>query len=265
MKKKIFSVSLVAMLIAAIMSNGTLAYFTDIADKQNVFTMGKVNIDITEDKSADDIHSDPADPSSPVIAKGGTPDIDNTDPNNPVVKGYKYSDVLPGSVLHKEPVITVQDDSVPCYLIATVSFKNTYEDSSVSPAVTKYVFGQTAQELLGDGKFLSGGVSGLALSDDTAAAAKGYAGILGDKAYVKVSTSGDTTTVVFAFKSVHDKTTLKSETLFDKVAIPAAMTNTDADKILDANRQIDIKINGYAIQSEGVSDVFDAAEKLGVN
>lgn len=49
MKKKIFSLCLVVALIATAVIGGTLAYFTDTTKSQvNEFTVGNVNIDLTE-------------------------------------------------------------------------------------------------------------------------------------------------------------------------------------------------------------------------
>ena len=49
MKKKILSLTLVVCLLAIAVVGGTLAYFTDTTDtKENVFTVGNVNIELTE-------------------------------------------------------------------------------------------------------------------------------------------------------------------------------------------------------------------------
>ena len=48
MKKKILSLTLVVCLLAIAVVGGTLAYFTDIDAKDNVFTVGNVDITLTE-------------------------------------------------------------------------------------------------------------------------------------------------------------------------------------------------------------------------
>ncbi len=48
MKKKIVTLALVAALVAVVAVGATLAYFTDTADAENVFTVGKVKIELTE-------------------------------------------------------------------------------------------------------------------------------------------------------------------------------------------------------------------------
>ena len=49
MKKKIFMLSLVACLVVLSIAGTSLAYFTDIHEKSNVFTSGKVDITLTYD------------------------------------------------------------------------------------------------------------------------------------------------------------------------------------------------------------------------
>ena len=47
-KKKIVSVALAASLAATAIVGGTLAYFTDTDKADNVFTVGNVDIELTE-------------------------------------------------------------------------------------------------------------------------------------------------------------------------------------------------------------------------
>lgn len=47
MKKKIMAVCLTVCLAAVAVIGGTLAYFTDKDEAENVFTVGNVNIDLT--------------------------------------------------------------------------------------------------------------------------------------------------------------------------------------------------------------------------
>lgn len=54
MKKKIISLCLVIALVATAIAGATLAYFTDTDDAENVFTVGNVDIDLTEPSWDDD-------------------------------------------------------------------------------------------------------------------------------------------------------------------------------------------------------------------
>lgn len=80
MKKKILALSMVACLAATALVGGTLAYFTDTTEtKVNEFTVGNVNIDLTE----------------PSWEGEGT--------------------LMPGKSYEKDPTITVAEKSEDCY------------------------------------------------------------------------------------------------------------------------------------------------------
>lgn len=94
MKKKIVLITAAAMLAGTLAVGATLAYFTDSAKAVNVITMGNVNISLTE----------------PIFSSSGI-----STPND---KGeYEYNQVIyPGQPIEKDPVITVEDDSLDAYL-----------------------------------------------------------------------------------------------------------------------------------------------------
>ena len=48
MRKKILSLALVVAMIAIMLTSFTMAYFTDNHVETNTFTMGKVDIELTE-------------------------------------------------------------------------------------------------------------------------------------------------------------------------------------------------------------------------
>lgn len=104
MKKKIVSLAL-AVCLLAIAAVGTLAYFTDKTDtKDNTFTVGKVDIDLTETSEADEDEG--------ILAGVATDD------------GFKYDNIVPGSKYAKEPVITVEDDSQDAHVFAVLTISN---------------------------------------------------------------------------------------------------------------------------------------------
>ena len=95
-KKNILMVLLSLCLIAVIAVSGTLAYFTDSTQaQQNVFTLGKVNIDLYEQDETD-----------------GTPITSG---------GIDYSGVVPGDSLVKIVTVTKTDDSQDCYVAIKVT------------------------------------------------------------------------------------------------------------------------------------------------
>ena len=89
MKKKIVAMSLAVSLAAIAVIGGTLAYFTDKDNAENVFTVGKVDIDLT----------------APNWDAEGSVDADT---------------VYPGEPLKKDPTITVDEKSNPCFVRISV-------------------------------------------------------------------------------------------------------------------------------------------------
>lgn len=73
MKKKTLIMALVVCLIAVVAIGGTLAYFTDNEEKVNTFTMGKVDITLTESKweAPDNTYPGIAYPKNPVVTNVG--------------------------------------------------------------------------------------------------------------------------------------------------------------------------------------------------
>ena len=89
MKKKIVTICLVvALLLTA--AGGTLAYFTANDDESNTFTVGKVDIELTE-----------------ANWPSGNGDVD-------------VEDVYPGEKLAKDPVVT-NTGSNPCFVRISVT------------------------------------------------------------------------------------------------------------------------------------------------
>lgn len=88
MKKKVISIALVIALIAVI-AVGSFAYFTDKTQRaENTFTMGKVDITLTEPKwNENDTHT-----------------------------------LVPGKFYEKDPTITLEDGSLDSYVYLDVSF-----------------------------------------------------------------------------------------------------------------------------------------------
>ena len=95
LKKKILAAGL-AVCMAAIMVTGmTLAYFTDQESETNTFTVGKVDIELTEPQW-------------------------KADPNN--------KDLIPGKTIPKDPTITVASDSETAYTFMKVQLSQDFMD-----------------------------------------------------------------------------------------------------------------------------------------
>ena len=91
MKKKLTAVALVVCMLAIMLVGASLAYFTDTDEATNTFTMGKVDIMLTE------------------------PEWTKNNPNG-------IAKLMPGTVIDKDPTITVAQNSEDAYLFLDVIF-----------------------------------------------------------------------------------------------------------------------------------------------
>ena len=107
MKKKILTLGLVAALSATAAIGGTLAYFTDTADATNTFTVGNVEIELTEPK--------------------WTEAVKNTD--------GKMENVYPGQILDKDPTVT-NNGKNSCFVRVSVSNLDQFEDEGMIAYLT---------------------------------------------------------------------------------------------------------------------------------
>jgi len=87
MKKKIIALCLLVALVATAVVSGTLAYFTDEDENNNVFTMDGSTVDITLDEAK--------------VNKDG----DEWEATDDRVHGNTYKNVYPGAVLPKDPTV----------------------------------------------------------------------------------------------------------------------------------------------------------------
>lgn len=94
-KKKILSVALAASLAAVAVVSSSLAYFTDTETKTNEFTVGNVDITLTEEKWDADLNN---------------------------------KDLIPGKTIPKDPTITVDADSETAYTFMKVELSDDFVD-----------------------------------------------------------------------------------------------------------------------------------------
>lgn len=95
MKKKI-AVAVSLLLVLALSVGGTIAWLTDSDSVTNTFTIGKVDITLTETGATD---------------------------------GQKAYHIVPGAVYAKDPTITVTPDSEDCWLFVKITDSNNKTDS----------------------------------------------------------------------------------------------------------------------------------------
>lgn len=205
MKKKIVTLSLVVALIAIAVVGGTLAYFTDDDAAENTFTFGKVDIELEETSVADD-------------TKGYIAGEQNT------TEGFDFDNILPGLKYAKEPVITVEDDSLDAYVFAELIVGNYNELYAALTAA-----GVDATKL-----------DALLLEAD-----------LGTGEVIDAWQEGD------VFHIVYTNGVMEAEdswTVFKAVQIPAELTS----EIVEDLGEVSLKIQAYAVQAEGIADAAAA-------
>ncbi len=99
MKKRTLALLLALVLVFGAAVGGTIAYLTDTTDPvTNTFTVGKVDITLTE--------------------------TFNTDTNNDQKNDAWQAQLIPGTTYAKDPVVTVTNDSEDCWLFVKFEEKN---------------------------------------------------------------------------------------------------------------------------------------------
>lgn len=220
MKKKILAITLCVAMLAIMLVSGTMAYFTDTQAKVNTFTMGKVDIELTE----------------PSYSPG----------NDGKLK------VFPGQIYSKDPTITVASDSEDCYLVATVTISqraNLYKLYENDTDVTK----DWGLSLAGNGGLVSGGVAAYAAVPARENNTSGT--LLGGKVFLtyKEDVAADTITYTFYFKDIHEAGDV--EVLFTEVAIPTIIDNGD----LEGDLTVTVNAYAIqAVGFDDVYEAFDA-------
>lgn len=226
MKKKILAIVLCVAMLAIAIVGGTMAYFTDEHEQTNTFTMGKVDIELSE-------------------------------PNYVPTENGKLR-VYPGQTYAKDPTITVASDSEDCYLVATVTITKRANLHALYANDTTGVKQDWGLSLAGHGGLVSGG---LASYTATGASDNNVGGTMlskdgKDVAFLTYSedVAADTITYTFYFKQIHKAGDV--EVLFDTVTIPSIIDNGDIDGDLE------IRVKAYAIQEKGFNDVYEAFAAL---
>lgn len=234
MKRKALLISLSVALVALMALGFTLAYFTDTADATNTFTVGNVDIDLTEE---------------------------SWNPNE--------NKLIPGVTLDKDPTITLLEGSEDAWIIATITVSNW---SAVEDMMTAHGLVDHGLPIFcgGTNAVLSGGI---ASSETTTYNANiGGLGAGYENTAIAVigseNASDDTMTYTVYFKTAFVAGGTK--TLFTTVTMPTDATSDEMKAIdgytYDATNQtwinnqspFTITIHAYAIQTAGLADVFVA-------
>ncbi len=220
MKKKLTAVALVVCMLAIMLVGASLAYFTDTDEAVNTFTMGKVDIELTE------------------------PNWDGGE------DGLK---IFPGQTYEKDPTITVAKESEDCYLVATVTISNLSELKALYAGTD--VEKSWGLSLAGEGQLVSGGVASYqvtAVTDTTAAGATLSGTMLDDEAFITYEEVDDTIVYTYYFKKIQKAE--DTQILFEEVNVPAFIENGELSKLTVTVNAYAIQSVGF----DDVYEAYDA-------
>lgn len=214
MKKRTVLFIVVALLLAfALIIGGIAAYFIDTDTKTNTFTIGNVNITLTE-------------PAWTALA--------DTNNNNMPDDAEK---MVPGDVVAKDPTVTVESTSNPAYIFVKVEIPN-YPNKAATPVNTD-IFAICD----GTGTSATPGInSGWVLVEDQGIASNVHTYIY---AYATANTVAGLTAVNPGVSTTALFDSVKLTT--DEGAAENAATAAGQ------NGTLDVKVTAYGIQTENIT------------
>ena len=215
MKKKILALTMIFCLVGVAVLSGTLAYFTDSEQATNVFTVGKIDITLTEDTS--------------VLDKDGN---DIPGKMTETANGVYYSNIMPTNYLEKK--VTITNNENPAYVRVVVVLNNSKE---ITAAVDNYTEVFDGWGLADDGSLVKN-ANELTHVDDI------NVGITSDNWYTYDNNTIGTNErayVYYLYMGTGDKVTL-----FNGIKCPEDFTQEQA-KMFD---NLKIEVYADAIQAE---------------
>lgn len=235
--RKVIAMVLVLALTVAMSVAGTIAYLTDTDAATNVFTTGKVQIDLTEavvEKDEDDN----------LVAKA---DGSRNDVLTNELAKYDYGKIYPGQTIFKDPTIELLEGSEDAYIAAVITVTDGEGD-------IEKLIGTGYEGLLGINKMVSGG---FVKENDTMKT--------DHPLYGKLPVYGDTTYSVY--QEVVNEDTYKfyifvegvksagfKATLFDTITIDADWGNEEMAELAE----LTITVDAYAVQAHGFENCYEA-------
>lgn len=140
MKKKITAIALVVCLVAVAIVGGSLAYFTDEEEATNTFTVGNVDITLTEPEWDAALEEDPT-----------------------------AATLIPGRVIAKDPTITVEATSQRAYTFLKVQLSEDFMKLLQTYYGENYNFATNYAEVVRDWIILPEGYAPKVMSSDLSA------------------------------------------------------------------------------------------------
>ena len=252
MKKKITAIALIVAILAVGIIGGTLAYFTDTTKaKVNTFTVGNVDITLTEPKWDED--------------------------------GDAARNLMPGNSYAKDPTITVVEGSQDCWVFMEVqmnkfnSWLRLVAQQNDSENLNLFDFVDDCEKCAAKYDSCQGHLNaeGLATFFRTNAYQDALDEWFGgvkhnewqimnwEEVWQSIQASWTDSSIKLVNPIFGYKTTLKagqSATLFEKITMPADITSEQLEysRFNTAQKNWELTITGYAIQAENL-DTLSAA------
>lgn len=208
--KKILVLAMSACLLVAVTIGATVAYLTDTKTVNNTFTVGNVKIKLDE-----------------AVAEYDSASNTWKATNARTDEGQSYK-LLPGTVVEKDPTVTVLAKSEDCYVRALITVTN-------KEALDK-IFAEYDLAL----ENVIGGIS----TDWTVAAAG--------------TPDGDTRVYEVRYKSIVPASTSDTvlDDIFESITVPGDLNNTEIASL----ENLSITVVAQAIQADGFDDADEAWE-----
>lgn len=248
-KKKILSVALAASLAAVAVVSSSLAYFTDTDEALNTFTVGNVDITLTENK--------------------WDSSADHT--------------LMPGVTFEKDPVITVENDSQDAWTFMEVKlnkFNSLLRLMAQYEGDQYFVYNENCQKCDGEckGHLSDAFVNMLKTNPEATEAmvAKWFKGfdtekwqlMNGEDVIAQLEKSWNDTsvkelTLIFGYKDIQ-KAGTNTEALFDAVTMPSGVTTDmlEASNFNTEKADWKVDITAYGIQAAELDTLDDAYTAL---
>lgn len=234
-KRKLFTLALSICMIAILAVGGTLAYMFDTDHQVNVFTAGKVGINLDEAKVVQDEKDN-------WVADGNERIDAEVKDDDDITQTY---DLHPNMTVFKDPTITVDKDSKPTYVGAKVT---------VTGDIHSLIGVDGGYDNIDITKLASGGLMDDSYEMWTPWNDFGFVYGSHEKkcAIYQIADKKNNTWELYIFM-LQPMNAGESVTLFDTLTIPASYTNADMAKL--NGMKIDVK--AYGVQADG----FDYLDK----
>lgn len=234
--RKVIAMVLVLALTVAMSVAGTIAYLTDTDAATNVFTTGKVQIDLTEAVVVEDEDGN-------LVADGDN----RNDVLTTELDEYDYGKIYPGQTIFKDPTIELLEGSEDAYIAAVITVTDGKGD-------IEKLIGTGYEGLLGINKMVSGGFVKEKDTMKTDHPLYGKLPVYGDATYSVYQEVVDEDTYKFYIFVEGVKSAGFETTLFDTITINPDWGNEEMAELAE----LTITVDAYAVQAHGFEDCYEA-------